>query len=139
MKDILRKLTIAGTGLSIVCSLHCLLVPLILLAAPMLSSWGVFSEEAETTLIAGSVIVAAAVLALGFRQHRQVSPVGVMLVAVMLLILGRTVPEEGAAMEVVFVASGAVVLAASQFLNLRHLRHCDDCATESGKAVEAVG
>ncbi len=118
----LVRLSAAGTGLSLLCAIHCFLTAVLLALAPVLGTLALFDESVEEVLIVVAVIVAAVVLAAGFRKHRRRKVLGLFVLAVVLIAIGRSGAE--GAFEVVFVGTGATALAVSQFWNLHLSRAC---------------
>ena len=63
-----------GVLLSIVCAIHCLSLPIFLFFAPYLASSFAFSPNLEWILVLSSFLLAAIILVLDFRKHRQPLP-----------------------------------------------------------------
>ena len=111
-----------GAGLSLICALHCLAVPLLL---PLLSFAGMgffASESVETAFLGTALVLAGGSLCWGFRIHHQRHTLLLLGGALLLIVGGRFSPEETA--EVVCVVLGTGLLAGGHLLN-RHL--CKTC------------
>lgn len=63
-----------GIFLSISCAIHCLTLPIFLFFAPYLASSFAFSSNLEWILVVSSFLLAAIILVLDFRKHRQPLP-----------------------------------------------------------------
>jgi hypothetical protein len=124
-----------GTGLSLACAIHCMAMPLLLAAVPLaatLSSWG---ARAETFLLGGSSLLAAANLCWGYRVHRR-RRVFTPLAAALALIAAGLAAGRGAE-EVTLVLSGSALLVFAQWLNRRFCHHCQSCCDAPAEAPSA--
>lgn len=117
--DRYRKLDLAGLALSSACLLHCMALPLALVAAPSLAVW---LGETETTvhwlLFALAAVISGGALYAGFRRH------GVVLVIVVgglgLLVMAVAAGHLfGVALEAALTLVGAGILALAHVVNLR--------------------
>lgn len=112
--------------LSGLCLLHCLALPFVLLALPILSELSGEHLHAQMLVIAIPVSVVA--LALGFRRHGSHYVIAFGTLGMMLLLVGGTVMHSryGLAADRAFSISGALVLAVTHYFNSRlaHGRSC---------------
>jgi len=108
------------------CAIHCMLSPIVLGLIPMIHSK---SELLEDGLIAVSILIGVLSVAGGYREHRRLI-VLVMLIVSVALLAGSQFTER---FEESGVISGALVMAGTQFLNLRYQKRC--CAHEHELAV----
>lgn len=76
-------------------------------------------EAAETLLIVASAVLAVASMAGGCRHHRQWRPFAIVAIGFALIVIGRTVFEEGAWLERAAVIGGALCIASAHLLNWR--------------------
>jgi hypothetical protein len=122
------RLDLVGTCVSLVCALHCLMLPFLVTVLPLAGA-GVFLGGAlEVLFIAASVALATGSLCWGFRRHRR-SRVFIMLgTALAMIVVGRFLTSE--AYEFMFVVAGAVVLAAGHLLNRYLCLACRVCEDE---------
>ncbi|HUO57312.1 MAG TPA: MerC domain-containing protein, partial [bacterium] len=114
-----------GAALSLVCAVHCALLPFVLALLPLAGLAFLKDERLEIGLILTSLSVAAFALARGFGRHRDWRVPAVGLMGTVLWGCGHfflAQPWEGLAMGL-----GGCHLAAAQWLNLRLCRHCDAC------------
>lgn len=63
-----------GVLLSIACTVHCLTLPIFLFFAPYLASSFAFSSNLEWILVLSSFLLAAIILVLDYKKHRQPLP-----------------------------------------------------------------
>jgi hypothetical protein len=116
-------LDLAGATLSGACALHCLAVPALVAAAPVLGSGWLASELLETALLGMAVAVSAICAALGWRAHRRRRVPAAFALAAAVLLAGFAVGESGALGRALMVA-GALGIAAAHLANRRLCRAC---------------
>ncbi len=75
-----------GFGLSLLCALHCLATPFLLVALPALGH-NYLSEGLETGLIAGSLLIGSVILTRDYRGHHQKLPLILLSLAFVLAFL----------------------------------------------------
>ncbi len=75
-----RAADLIGVGLSLACLVHCLALPLLLLAAPALSAWLSLPESFHAVILLLAAPAAALALADGRRHHGHRYPVAAALV-----------------------------------------------------------
>ena len=131
-----------GAGLSLGCALHCLLLPLLLLLAPLLQlglsdlsadspawlRWFIWSHQVEW-LISGSVIAfAGVVLAHGWWRHRQTMALRSYAAGALVLLLAVTEWIDLGLWHGLLLALGGGLIAWAHLTNLRLLRrYADAC------------
>lgn len=119
----------AAVFLSLLCAVHCLLLPVGMAVLPLLGAGGMlFSEGTELAL--GAFVVVSALLgaAWGYRRHRDLRYVLATLTGLVLYLVGHGF--EHSWFGLLLSVSGALSLAASSFLGMRAAHHCeeDHCA-----------
>jgi len=111
-------------GLSVLCLVHCLSVPLLLLAAPAL---GMLLEVTESsvhwTLLALALPISLYALWQGFRHHGQRNALLIGSAGLVLMLLAVTHVAE-AGLEAPLTVAGVLVLLGAHVLNLRHGARC---------------
>lgn len=128
-------------GLSIACAIHCLAMPFVVAALPVVGMSFLLDERVETAVLLASLALAAASLWWGFRAHRRTAALGVLAAAATLILAGRL--AEGTRLEAALTVLGALALAASQFVNCRLACggcgcpcHCEIAEVPSGADAE---
>jgi hypothetical protein len=123
-----------ATVLSGLCLLHCLALPFLLAALPVVSEISGGHLHAQMLIIAIPVSVIA--LALGFRRHANNYVVASGMLGMLLLVIGATVAHShyGPAADRAFTVAGALVLAVAHYFNSRLARHCQN-STPSGSRI----
>ena len=111
-----------GTGLSLLCALHCMASPLLMTILPLAGLGFVVREATEGVLLAASVALAAASLCWGFQVHRRWRALLFLVDAIRFIVVGRWMAE--GASERALVVVGAAMVTAGHLLP-RHL--CSTC------------
>ncbi|MBR8844402.1 MULTISPECIES: MerC domain-containing protein [Pseudoalteromonas] len=106
----------AAIGLSMLCLVHCLILPFLLLVLPPFAGLLALSDEAfhEWLLIA---VIPISVLALGFGyvRHKSGLVVGLGLVGCTLLVLATILAEQGG--ETLFTVLGSILISYAHLRN----------------------
>ena len=107
----------AAVGLSALCLIHCLALPLVVAGLPFLAQFAEGHLHKQMLVIVLPLSIVA--LGLGFRHHRNARIVVAGVVGMTLLTIGATVAHEqwGLAADRTFTITGALVLAAAHFYN----------------------
>lgn len=111
----------SAMGLSVICGVHCLLVPILALGVPVLSETDVFGERAHLWLLLAAVPLSIAALVLSRRHHPNRWVTAGIIVGLTLLtsgVLAHEVLGHGL-VEVTVTLLGAGILLVAHFLNLR--------------------
>lgn len=119
--------------LSLGCAVHCMAMPFLVAALPLMGMGFLLDERVETAVILGSAALATFSVTLGYRVHRRSTVLKGLSLAVLLLVVGRVAPP--GPIETAFTAAGAFTLAGTQFWNRRLSKPCRCCV----RAEEEVG
>lgn len=117
--DQYRRMDLAGLALSASCLLHCLALPVALVAAPSLAAWLGRTESAVHWVLFGlAAVISGGALYTGFRRH------GIVLVVVVgsagLLVMAVAAAHLfGRSLEAALTLVGAGILALAHVVNLR--------------------
>lgn len=106
-----------AVGLSALCLIHCLALPLIVAGLPFLAQFAEGHLHAQMLIIVLPLSIVA--LALGFRHHRNLRIILAGAVGMALLTIGALVAHDswGLTADRAFTIVGALVLAAAHFYN----------------------
>lgn len=117
----LDKVAVALSGL---CLLHCLALPLLLLALPALNEFSGGHLHAQVLVVAIPVSIVA--FAIGFRRHGNRYVLGFGILGILLLVTGGTVAHTyyGPVADRSLTIAGALVLAVTHYFNSRITMHC---------------
>jgi len=107
----------AAVGLSALCLIHCLALPLLVAGLPFLAQFSEGHLHAQMLVVVLPLSIAA--LGLGFRHHRSVPIVLTGVAGMIVLTLGATVAHEqlGILADRAFTIVGALLLATAHFYN----------------------
>ncbi len=107
----------AAVGLSALCLIHCLALPLVVAGLPFLAQFAEGHLHAQMLVVVLPLSIVA--LGLGFRHHRNSRIVAAGALGMLLLAVGATVAHEnwGLAADRTFTIAGALILAAAHFYN----------------------
>ena len=123
------KISAIGTTISLVCAVHCMAVPLMVLLLPLGGLTFLAHDGLELVLIGSAAVLATVSLCWGFRVHGRRSTFVVLASGLLLVATGRAMmetPYHG-----FLVAGGLLVVATSQLWNRHLCRSCDQCAVHS--------
>ena len=107
----------AAVGLSALCLIHCLALPLLVAGLPFLAQFSEGHLHAQMLVVVLPLSIVA--LGLGFRHHRSSRIVAGGLVGMLLLTIGATVAHSqlGLAADRTFTIVGALILATAHYYN----------------------
>lgn len=112
-----------GVGLSVVCALHCLAMPLFVGVLPTLGLSFLAGESTETWLIGATVLLSVIGALWGFRRHRKRLALGTIVSAATLVVLGRWLGERHP-LGLPLTVLGAFAIAAGHLWSARLCRCC---------------
>jgi hypothetical protein len=119
---------IGGTA-SFLCAIHCALLPFVIAILPLVGLGFLADHAIERGFVVFACLLATTTLGLGFRRHRDASPLFLLLPGIALLASGVLVDfERASTLHAVLVSSGGTLLALAHWRNLRvgH-RHDANC------------
>ncbi|KZX58736.1 hypothetical protein A3709_17180 [Halioglobus sp. HI00S01] len=119
----------AAIGLSLLCAVHCLAVPLLVVLVPSLATIGLADESFHTWMILAVIPTSAIALTLGCRKHRHLGVAYTGIAGLVLLcltpILGHdTLGELG---EKALTLAGATLIALSHIKNFQLCQEGESC------------
>ena len=117
----------AAIGLSGLCALHCLLLPVALTLAPSIAGMGVADEAFHVWMIVFVVPISIYALFAGCNKHREYSVLALGGVGLAVLISAPLLGHDvlGEVGERVVTLAGALLVAASHVRNFRLCRQAD--------------
>ena len=107
----------AAVGLSALCLVHCLALPLIVAGVPLLAQFSEGHLHAQMLVVVLPLSIVA--LGLGFNRHRNTRIVAAGTVGMLTLVIGATVAHSqlGLMADRAFTVVGAFVLAGAHYFN----------------------
>lgn len=117
----------AAVGLSALCLIHCLALPLLVAGLPFLAQFSEGHLHAQMLVVVVPLSIVA--LGLGFRHHRSVWIVLLGVVGMLTLAIGATVAHTrlGLTADRLFTIVGALTLATAHFYNTLRTRQHKAC------------
>jgi hypothetical protein len=112
----------AAVGLSALCLIHCLALPLVVAGLPFLAQFSEGHLHKQMLVVVLPLSIVA--LGLGFRHHRNSNIVAAGIAGMALLTIGATVAHQnwGLLADRTFTITGALILAAAHFYNSIYAR-----------------
>ncbi|ELR69413.1 hypothetical protein C900_05103 [Fulvivirga imtechensis AK7] len=123
MKELISKINpdIVGFITSMLCAIHCAILPFLLTLAPLAGLGFLDNSYVEYGTIAASFLIASYALVHGYRNHhRKALALVVVSIGFALIGVGHRLPMEWA--EPVFNTVGALTVAVAHFINWKHIR-----------------
>lgn len=115
-------------GLSLLCAIHCLAVPVLLVMVPSLASLQLDNEDFHTWMVFAVLPVTIYALTLGCKKHQRYKVVFFGLAGLTLLVSALLLEEiVGEAGEKVLTLFGASLIAWGHYLNFKLCQKHDDC------------
>jgi hypothetical protein len=111
-------------GLSLLCAVHCLALPILIVLAPALGSLAIADESFHLWMVTVVVPVSAYALYMGCREHRKMLVLGIGAAGILLLIAAVILGHDvlGEAGERGLTLAGAALVAWSHLQNYRLCR-----------------
>lgn len=127
-------------GLSVLCALHCLTFPLILVFFPNIVSLQLGTEAFHFWMVLAVLPISIYALTLGCRQHKRLHLLAVGSTGLVFLLLAVSLPEAilGEAGEKVFTLVGAGLIAIGHIKNYRLCQDNESCACSEHQALQQM-
>lgn len=121
-----------GATASFLCAIHCALLPFVIAVLPALGLAFLADHSIERGFVMFACALATLMLLLGYRRHRRVNALLLLLPALLLLLAGIVVDfEQSAVAHAWLVSTGGSLLALAHLVNLR-LSHVHDASCRHG-------
>ena len=117
-------------GLSLLCALHCLASPLIIVMLPSLAALQLDGEAFHAWMVLAVIPTSVYALSIGCKQHKRYRLLVMGLVG-LLFLLSAVLPGEGVISEFwekALTVTGAAIIALGHYRNYRLCRHEEYCA-----------
>jgi hypothetical protein len=120
-----KTLDRVGATASLVCAIHCALMPLCITLLPLVGLAFLASEWVEWCLVGLSAVIGVTSLCLGYRRHRSPRALSLLAGGLALIALGRMLERGGIARwGVPILVAGGLLVATAHWINRRL---CDTC------------
>lgn len=116
-------------SLSLLCAIHCLAMPFIVLLGPAITGLVIADESFHLWLVLAVLPVSAYALTMGCKKHRQYQPVILGAVGLLILVFAAIAGHDflGEVWEKGLTLLGALIIAAGHVLNFRKCQRYDGC------------
>ncbi len=113
-----------GIGASLLCAVHCALLPLLMTAIPLFGTSFTGHGLGEYILLGTSFVIGCVALGRGyFYRHQRILPLLLFSLGFVILVAGHFIPAIHD-WELLMIAIGAVAIIVAHWLNIRHCRNC---------------
>lgn len=112
-----RTLDTCGIWVSLLCAAHCVLLPLLLVALPLLGMYQGELHEIEVAVLAVTTAIAITSFLWGYVTHGNPKALTAMGLAFGLLFLGHHFADELSTFHALLSAAGGLLLAFGHYLN----------------------
>lgn len=130
----LRLLDRLGISASVLCAVHCAIVPLAITVLPLLGVGFLAHGAFEVSMIALSVAIGVLSMGRSYRIHRQLNPIFMMIAGAMILLfnlLGHSTHDETLEMLHPFIALlGGIMIISAHRINMKLCSSCTRCEHE---------
>lgn len=114
-----RRIDRFGAAASFICALHCMALPFVLAMLPALGLGVLADHRFERVFVAFASVLALASLGFGFRHHRRLVALVLLVPGVVLLLAGIAFDGMGSLGHGVLVAVGGCLVALAHLANMR--------------------
>ncbi len=121
MKKTLSALDGFAISLSLLCAIHCLVLPIILVAMPSLVALGLQNEAFHTWMLIAVLPTSLYALTMGCKQHKRYLLLMMGCIGLALMVLAVVIGEHlmGEAGEKIMTLTGAGLVACGHYFNFR--------------------
>lgn len=126
---LLRKLTHSldkfGMGVSILCAIHCALLPILITTLPLLGAEFFANPLLEILIISLSFVIGVTSLSTSWQRHQNRLPVILMITGFASILAGHFwLPDS---LEWLLLTAGGLTVACAHYVNWQLLRKCSVC------------
>lgn len=127
MKNIQTLSDKTAISLSIICALHCLTLPSLLVLLPSLTALNLADEVVHLWMLAAVIPISIYALTMGCRKHKRLGIVALGLAGITTLIAAALLGHDvlGETGEKIIVTTGAFIIAISHWQNHQLCRRLD--------------
>ncbi|MGB2044589.1 MAG: MerC domain-containing protein [Porticoccaceae bacterium] len=127
MKNIQTLSDKTAISLSIICALHCLALPSLLVLLPSLTALNLADEVVHLWMLAAVIPISIYALTMGCRKHKRLGIVALGLAGITTLIAAALLGHDvlGETGEKIIVTTGAFIIAISHWQNHQLCRRLD--------------
>ena len=125
-----------GVWASIMCAIHCTILPLVMILLPTAGVYLFINETLEFILLGISLLFNITNVCFGYRQHKSNKAVAVFALGLFVFVVGRLMHNHSEDHKIhfdlfnIFMIAGGLMIAASSLINDKLCSHCKKCGIE---------
>ncbi|MBX2817141.1 MAG: MerC domain-containing protein, partial [Saprospiraceae bacterium] len=108
-----------GTGASLLCALHCSVLPILLAYSAFQGIAWLGGHTAEVVFITVAVLVAVPAFVAGYRKHRKILPISFALVGFVLIFISLADHQHVAGAPLFLPTMAGILIACGHLLNIK--------------------
>ena len=123
----------AGVWASIICAVHCTILPLLMILLPTAGVYLFINETFEFVLLGISLMFNITNVCFGYRQHKSNKAVGVLALGLFVFVIGRLMHNHSDDHKIhfdlfnIFMVAGGLLMALSSLINDKLCSQCYKC------------
>ena len=123
----------AGVWASIICAIHCTILPLLMILLPTAGVYLFINETFEFVLLGISLMFNITNVCFGYRQHKSNKAVGVLALGLFVFVVGRLMHNHSDDHKIhfdlfnIFMVAGGLLMALSSLINDKLCSQCYKC------------
>jgi hypothetical protein len=127
----------AGVWASLICAVHCTILPLLMILIPTTGVYLVINETFEFVLLGVSLLFNITNVCFGYRQHKSNKAVAILAFGIFSFVVGRLMHHHSEDHKIHFdifnilMISGGLLMALSSFINDKLCSHCNKCGIKN--------
>ncbi len=127
----------AGVWASLICAVHCTILPLLMIIVPTTGVYLFINETFEFVLLGISLLFNITNVCFGYRQHKSNKAVAVLAFGIFSFVVGRLMHHHSEGHKIHFdifnilMISGGLLMALSSFINDKLCSHCNKCGIKN--------
>jgi membrane-bound ClpP family serine protease len=118
----MKRLEQFGSGMSLLCAVHCAATPILVSVLPLLGERLAHSHWVEASMIGVAASIGYVTLGASFRRHGRLCPLVLLTLGLLMVLAGHTLLPHNVGTAIVIV--GGLTLAGAQLLNRRYPAAC---------------
>lgn len=128
-------------GLSLACTIHCLVLPILLISLPSLAALNIHDESFHLWMVIAVIPTSLYALSLGCKQHKRYQLFYMGIIGLTLLLSALLLGEEriGEVGEKILTVAGSVFLAVGHWFNFRLCQKNDHKNCSPSKDMHSDG
>jgi hypothetical protein len=125
-----------GMWASLICAIHCTVMPLLLVIVPTIGVYLFVNEILEFFVLGLSLLFNIANLCFGYKKHKSNKAVALLAVGLFLFVVGRLMHQHNDHQEFhfdlfnLFMIAGGIIMTSSSLINDKLCKTCNHCEIE---------